>query len=62
MKKLLLSAAFVALGMGISNAQDISYGVKGGLNLANFGGDDEVTEGFEGLTSFHIGGFAQIGI
>lgn len=48
--------------MGVSNAQDISYGVKGGLNLANFGGDDEVTDEFEGLTSFHIGGFAQIGI
>ncbi|MFT6798868.1 MAG: hypothetical protein ACJAWA_000991 [Nonlabens sp.] len=62
MKKLLLSAAFVAFGMGISNAQDISYGVKAGLNLSNFGGDDEVAEGFEGLTSFHIGGFAQIGI
>jgi hypothetical protein len=62
MKKLLLSAAFVAFGMGISNAQDISYGVKAGLNLANFGGDDEFTDGFEGLTSFHIGGFAQIGI
>ncbi|WP_292891739.1 porin family protein [Nonlabens sp.] len=62
MKKLLLCAAIVALGMGMSNAQDISYGVKAGLNLSNFGGDDEVTEGFEGLTSFHIGGFAQIGI
>jgi opacity protein-like surface antigen len=62
MKKLLLAAAFAVATMGLSNAQDVSYGVKAGLNLANFGGDDEVTEGFEGLTSFHIGGFAQIGI
>jgi opacity protein-like surface antigen len=62
MKKLLIVAAIAVFGMGVSNAQDISYGVKAGLNLANFGGDDEFTDGFEGLTSFHIGGFAQIGI
>jgi hypothetical protein len=59
MKKLVLSAAFVALGMGISNAQEPTFGVKGGLNLASLGGD---IEDVDALTSFHIGGFAQFEI
>ncbi|BAX82206.1 porin family protein [Labilibaculum antarcticum] len=39
MKKLVLLFAIIAIGTS-SFAQDIKYGVKGGLNLANFSGDD----------------------
>jgi hypothetical protein len=45
--------------MGISNAQEPTFGVKGGLNLASLGGD---IEDVDALTSFHIGGFAQFEI
>lgn len=59
MKKILLAAAFAVATIGMTNAQDLSYGVKGGLNLATLGGD---AEDVSSLTSFHFGGFAQIGI
>jgi len=56
MKKFLLAAVFAVVGMGMSNAQDVSFGVKGGLNLATLGGD---ADNVDSRTSFHLGGFAQ---
>ncbi len=61
MKKLLLSAmAVCAFGMTTVNAQDISYGVKAGLNLSNFSGDD--TDELNNRTAFHIGGMLEIAL
>lgn len=56
MKKILLSAmAIVALGTA-AQAQDMKFGVKAGLNVANLGGDAETEGSRMGL---HIGGVAE---
>nr|WP_245895623.1 hypothetical protein [Flavobacterium album] len=53
MKKILLSA-FAVMAFGVAaQAQDMKFGVKAGLNIADQGGDAE-TDG--SLTSFHVGG------
>ncbi|MGY5847540.1 porin family protein [Salegentibacter sp. HM20] len=36
-------------------AQEISFGAKGGVNFANFGGDDADEINTESLTGFHLG-------
>lgn len=59
MKKVLLCAAFAVFGLSSVTAQETSFGLKGGLNFATLGGD---AEDVESLTSFHLGGFAQIKI
>jgi opacity protein-like surface antigen len=53
MKKIVLLLAIIAIGTS-SFAQDVKYGVKGGLNIANLGGDDP--EG-DAKASFYLGGF-----
>ncbi|MGJ8550466.1 porin family protein [Winogradskyella wichelsiae] len=60
MKKLLLITAVAALGFSNVNAQEVNFGAKAGLNFSSFSGDD--TEELDGLTSFHIGGVAEISI
>ncbi|MUV03215.1 outer membrane beta-barrel protein [Flavobacterium rakeshii] len=56
MKKILLSAtALLAFGFA-SQAQDIKFGAKAGLNIADFGGDAE-TSGSR--TGFHVGVVAE---
>ena len=58
MKKILLSAVAL-MAFGFSNAQEVSYGVKGGLNLSNLAGDIEDTKSLLGA---HVGAFAEIKI
>ena len=57
MKKFLFSA--VVLFTVISNAQDVKFGAKVGLNISNFSGD--VAES-KSLIGAQLGGFAEIGI
>lgn len=57
MKKLLLSAAIAVFAMSGINAQDVKFGAKAGINLANVGGDIEENKGIIG---FHVGGVAEI--
>lgn len=40
MKKYIIAAGVMLLGLSSVNAQDISFGAKAGVNLANFSGDD----------------------
>jgi hypothetical protein len=42
------------------NAQEVIFGVKGGINFADITGDE--TESFEGRTSFYLGVLAEIPI
>ena len=57
MKKILLSAvAVIALSM-TSQAQEVEFGAKAGLNIADLGSDAE-TSGSR--TGFHFGGVAEI--
>jgi hypothetical protein len=56
MKKIILTVAAVC-AFGFANAQETKFGVKGGLNLANFSGDIEDGSTLAGL---NIGVFAEI--
>ena len=56
MKKIILSVAAV-FAFGFANAQETKFGVKGGLNLANFSGDVEDNSSKIG---FNVGGFVEI--
>jgi opacity protein-like surface antigen len=59
MKKIFLSAvAIMALGTA-AQAQDISYGVKAGVNFANFGGDVDESSS---RTGFHVGAVVELPI
>src|SRR5690606_6433160 len=56
MKKIILSAMAV-FAFGFMNAQEVGFGAKAGLNIANLSGDIEDTESLMGL---HVGVFAEI--
>jgi long-subunit fatty acid transport protein len=56
MKKVVLTAAAV-FAFGFANAQDVKFGVKGGLNVATLTGD---IENASSKVGFHVGGFAEI--
>lgn len=58
MKKIVLTAVAV-LGFVVSNAQEVKYGAKLGLNYSNYAGDVEDANGKLGLL---VGGFAEIKI
>lgn len=57
MKKLILSAMAV-FAFGYVNAQEVSFGAKAGLNIANLSGDME--EDTKSLMGLHVGAFAEI--
>ena len=52
MKKLIIIAAIAVFGLTSVQAQDNSFGIKAGVNLANMGGDFENTDT---RTGFHVG-------
>lgn len=56
MKKIIMTAAAV-MAFAFSNAQEVKFGVKGGINLSNFTGDIEDNTSKVG---FQVGGFAEI--
>lgn len=58
MKKIILSVAAM-LTFGFVNAQEVEFGVKGGVNIATITGD---VEDASAKIGFHIGGFAEIKI
>jgi len=59
MKKALLSA-FAVLALGTAaQAQEVNFGIKGGVNFATVGTDSD-DEGFGSKTAFHVGGIAEI--
>ncbi|WP_130736698.1 porin family protein [Flavobacterium sp. J27] len=57
MKKLFFAAAAV-LAFGVTNAQEVKFGAKAGLNLSTLTGDDDTSM----KVGFQVGGFAEIGI
>lgn len=60
MKKVLLVFAVSLLGFANANAQDVKFGVKGGLNFATFTGDDTSKDSW--ITNFILGAMAEIKI
>lgn len=62
MKKLLFTFATI-IACNFMNAQEVKFGVKGGLNLGNLSGDFKdaiVDSDLKMRTSFHVGAFAEI--
>jgi hypothetical protein len=57
MKKVLFIAAVAVFGLTSVQAQDISFGAKAGVNLANLGGD---VEDADMKIGFHVGGVVEI--
>lgn len=60
MKKLMFFAAIAVFGLSNLSSQEVTFGVKAGVNFASLSGDD--SDGLDSKTSFHIGGVAVIGI
>jgi hypothetical protein len=60
MKKLFLATTLAVFGFANVNAQDIKFGVKGGLNFANISGDN--SSAFEPVTAFNLGFMSEISI
>ncbi|WP_413998358.1 porin family protein [Flavobacterium sp. W1B] len=60
MKKILLVAVITVLGLANVNAQEIKFGIKGGLNFASISGDN--TENVDLVTAFNFGVLAEIPI
>ncbi|MCU0350817.1 MAG: PorT family protein [Flavobacterium sp.] len=58
MKKLIFTIVLSMSGIG-AFAQDIDFGVKAGVNFANFSGKNNSSET---TTGFYLGGFAEIDI
>lgn len=58
MKKVILSAIAV-MAFGMASAQDVKFGLKGGLNVSNFSGDTEGLD-FKSRFGFNAGGFVEI--
>lgn len=58
MKKLMM-AALAVFAFGEMSAQDLTFGVKGGVNFSNFTGDDFDADG---TTGFYVGGLADISL
>lgn len=54
----MLFAAVAVFGLSNVNAQEVSFGVKAGVNFANVGGDDLGDN--KARTGFHLGGVAEI--
>lgn len=58
MKKIyVFIALLLCLHFGVK-AQELHFGIKGGLNFASIGGDE--TGDIKGLTSFHIGALMEV--
>ncbi|WP_062057979.1 porin family protein [Aquimarina longa] len=62
MKKLFLLAITVISFSFYSNAQDIKFGVKGGLNFSELSGDDVKSKNTDGRTGYHIGAVLQVSL
>lgn len=55
MKKTIFMLVLLVLGTGISQAQLLKFGVKGGLNFANYTGGSVSGIDFKTITSYHAG-------
>lgn len=57
MKKVIIVFSVLVSSM-VASAQHVDFGVKGGLNVADFSNDGDAN--FKSRTSFHLGGLAHI--
>ena len=55
MKKMFLSAVLLIIGLGTAQAQMLQFGIKGGVNFANYTGGDVRGYDFKTITNYHAG-------
>lgn len=55
MKRTIATMILLVLGTGFSQAQMLKFGVKGGVNFANYTGGDVSGVDFKTITSYHAG-------
>jgi hypothetical protein len=55
MKKTIATLILLVLGTGLSQAQLLQFGIKGGVNFANYTGGDVSDVDFKTITSYHAG-------
>ena len=55
MKRTIATLILLVLGTSISQAQMLKFGVKGGLNFANYTGGEISGVDFKTITSYHAG-------
>ncbi|MFA0961492.1 porin family protein [Roseivirga sp. BDSF3-8] len=60
MKKIFLVVAIAFMAVATANAQDASFGLRGGVNIASLNGDD--AGDLDSKIGFHVGGFAQFAL
>jgi len=60
MKKTFFFAVLSILGISTSQAQLIQFGIKGGLNYANYTGSSINNTTFKSITSYHAGVVAEV--
>lgn len=60
MKNQVVLMVIALFAFTFTNAQDVKFGAKAGLNLASVTGDD--ADGFDGKASIHFGGVVNIGV
>ena len=66
LKQLIMKKIFVAIvaliGLGSLQAQNVKYGLKGGLNIANLNVSGEASPSMNSIVNLHIGAFAEFKI
>uniref|UniRef100_UPI004049B1E0 porin family protein n=1 Tax=Flavobacterium sp. TaxID=239 RepID=UPI004049B1E0 len=60
MKNKILVAIVFILGISTSQAQVVQFGVKGGLNFANYTGGNISGVDFKTITSYHLGAVVEL--
>lgn len=60
MKKRIATLILLILGIGFSQAQMLKFGIKGGVNFANYTGGDISGVDFNTITSYHAGLVAEL--
>lgn len=57
--KRIIFCLIAVITFGFVNAQDLKYGVKGGLNVSSFSGDNDGMD-LKSRVGFNIGGFVEV--
>lgn len=55
MEKLFLSTILFLVGLSVAEAQMVQFGIKGGVNFANYTGGDVGSYDFKTITNYHAG-------
>ena len=60
MKRIIATMILLVLGTGFSQAQMLKFGVKGGVNFANYTGGEISGVDFKTITSYHMGAVMEL--